>query len=266
MRMSRFGHALLGIGVAGFAVLGFVYGNFGPVVAPFPKAWTYGLAAILLVASAGLFPVRSGPASAIIIGICASAWAVANASPILHKPMVVGSWYGSSEAVTTLVGAWIFYAQLRRRDHAIALIGSRALRLAQALFGAACLVYGIAHFAYAAYTEPFVPTWLPSPMAFVYATGACHVAAGIGLLLGVLPRLAATLEAIMITLFGVMVWLPSYFTHPTPKWAGSPQNQWSETFMNFLLAGTAWIVAESLRGRPWGFARLGNGRLRVRET
>jgi hypothetical protein len=50
----------------------------------------------------------------------------------------------------------------------------------------------------------------------------------------------------MIILFGVLVWLPSYFAKPTPKWAGNLQNQWSETIVTFLLAGVACLIAESL--------------------
>jgi len=149
-----------------------------------------------------------------------------------------------------LAGAWILFA-FCGPDGERKMTGQRALRVAQCLFGLACVVFGIAHFAYATYSKAFVPTWLPGPMTFVYITGACHVAAGVGLIVGVLPRLAATLEAIMMTLFGVLVWVPTYFAHPMPTWAGSTQNQCSETAMNVLLAGTAWLVARSLRSNVW---------------
>jgi hypothetical protein len=58
----------------------------------------------------------------------------------------------------------------------------------------------------------------------------------------------------MITLFGVLVWLPSFFAQPMPEWAPSTQIQCSETFVTFLLAASAWIVAASLRSTPWGLA------------
>lgn len=177
---------------------------------------------------------------------------MARTSPIVQATLSVGSWYGFSEAMTMLVGVWTLYALHRRRDHstaATALTGDLALRVGRVLFGAACLVYGLAHFAYAGYSLPFVPTWLPARMPLVYLTGVCHAAAGVGLILGVLSRLAAALEAVMIVLFGFLVWLPSHFAHPAPKWAGSPQNQWSETFLNFLLAAVAWMIADSLRPR-----------------
>lgn len=245
------GGALFAASVAGLAGLSLLYGNFAPLLDPFPwpKAWTYGLGALLMAACAGLLLARTVAASAIIIAAYAVAWAMVCVRPILHAPLSVGSWYGFSEAVSLLVGVSTLYALYRRRDHAAATqacTSDRALRMGRILFGAACVVYGIAHFAYAAYSLPFVPTWLPARMPLVYLTGACHTAAGAGLILGVLPRLAATLETIMIILFGVLVWLPTHFAQPVPKWAGSPQNQWSETLVNFALAAVAWLIADSL--------------------
>jgi uncharacterized membrane protein YphA (DoxX/SURF4 family) len=259
MRISGFGHALFGIAVAGLAILGLVYGNFAPILEPFPaslpwrEVWAYGSAAVLLAASAGLFFARTALASAIIIGLYASVWAVARARAILLKPLIIGTWYGFGEALGPLIGAWILYVVLRRQYDApavTAMTGDRALHVARVLFGAACVVYGAAHFGYATFTASMVPAWLPGRMGLAYLTGVGHAAAGVGLLIGILPRLAATLEAIMMSLFGVLVWLPSFFAQPAPEWAPSRQIQWSETFLTFLLAASAWIVAASLRGTP----------------
>jgi uncharacterized membrane protein len=263
MRIHGIGHALFGISVAGLAILSLAYGNFAPILEPFPasvpwpEVWAYGLGVILLTASATLFFARTALVSALIIGVYALAWAVARARFVLLKPLSVGSWYGFSEALGPLLGAWILYAVLRRQYDTPAvpvLTGDRALRLARGLFGAACVVYGAAHFAYAAYTAKMVPAWLPGRTGIAYLTGGFHAAAGFGLLVGVLPRLAATLEATMMSLFGVLVWLPSFLAQPVPEWAPSAQIQWSETFVTFLLAASAWIVAASLRNTPWGFA------------
>ena len=53
----------------------------------------------------------------------------------------------------------------------------------------------------------------------------------------------------MMSLFGVLVWMPSFFAHPVPDWATPPQNQWSETLVTLLLAASAWLVAASLASR-----------------
>ena len=254
MGISGFGRVLFGTAVAGLALLALVYGNFAPLVEPFPawlpwpEVWACGLGSILLAAGAGVLFARTAFSSAMIIGVYGSVWTVTRALPVLHKPLSIGSWYGFFEALGPLLGAWILYALLRRGDDAPAMTvmtGDRALRAARVLFGAACVVYGAAHFAYAIYTATMVPAWLPGRTAIAYLTGACHAAAGIGLLLGILPRLAATLEAIMMGLFGVLVWLPSFFAHPVPIWASPTQNQGSETLLTFLLAASAWIVAAS---------------------
>ena len=260
MRISGFGHALFGIAVAGLAILSLVYGDFAPILEPFPaslpwrEVWAYGSGAILLAASAGLVFTRTALVSAIIIGVYESVWYVARARPVLLKPLIIGTWYGFCEALGPLLGAWVLYAVIRRQCDAptvTVMTGDRALHIARVLFGAVCVVYGAAHFAYATFTATMVPAWLPGRTELAYLTGACHAAAGFGLLVGVLPRLAATLEAVMMSLFGVLVWLPSFFAHPAPEWAPTMQIQCSETFLTFLLAASAWIVAASLRSTPW---------------
>jgi uncharacterized membrane protein YphA (DoxX/SURF4 family) len=264
MRISGFGHALFGTAAAGLAILSLVYGNFSPIGEPFPaslpgrEVWVYGSGGILLLASTGLFLGRTASISSIIIGLYASIWVLGRVRPVLREPLMVGSWYGFAEALGPLLGAWILYAMLHRQHDAAAataMTGDRALLAARVLFGAACIAYGAAHFAYATFTATMVPAWLPGRTGLAYLTGAGHAAAGLCLLSGILPRLAATLEAIMMTLFGVLVWLPSFFAQPVPKWAPSTQYQWSETFLSFLLAGSAWIVAASLRSTPWGLHR-----------
>jgi uncharacterized membrane protein len=268
MRILGFGHALFGAAVAGLAALVLVYGNFAPLLEPFPvslpwpEVWAYGSGAILLAASAGLFFAPSALASAVAIGAYESVWVVTRARPVLLKPADIGAWYGLCEALGPLVATWILYALLRHKKDspgASAMTGKRALRVARAVFGASCVGYGAAHFAFATYTAAMVPAWLPDRLGLTYLTGACHAAAGFGLLIGVLPRLAATLEAFMMTLFGILVWIPSFFERPVPKWASPLQVQWSETFLTFLLASSAWIVAASLQGERGRFSPAAPG-------
>jgi uncharacterized membrane protein len=256
MRISGFGHALFGISMAGLALLSVAYGNFAPILEPFPpslpwlKVLTYALGVVLLAASAGLFFARAATMSAMVLAMYGLAWTAASARDALRMPKSVGSWYGICEAIAALVGAWILYALLLRQSGAAkqtAVTSNRALLVARILFGAACVEYGAAHFAYTAYTASFVPSWFPARTGLVYLTGAFHAAAGFGLLFGILPWLAATLEGTMMALFGVVVWLPTFFTRPAPDWASPDQTRWSETFLTFLLAGSAWIVAASLQ-------------------
>jgi uncharacterized membrane protein len=262
MRTVGPGHVLFAMAVAGIAVLNLTFGDFAPIWQPalawIPERimWVYGSGLLLLLASAGICFERTASLSAGTIGAYLAVWTLTRAAPIFSEPLSVGSWYGIFEALGPFAGAWILYALLRRQGSVAGtpfIASERAVRSAQIVFGLACIVYGLAHFAYADYTASMVPTWLPGRLGSAYLTGVGHVAAGVGIMVGILPRLAATLEAIMMSLFGLLVWLPSLFAQPPPKWAMPPQNQWSEIIVTLLLAASAWIVADSLQGRPWGF-------------
>jgi uncharacterized membrane protein len=255
------GRGFFAFAAASLAIFCLAYGDFAPsgrslpAWIPWRETWVYVSALLLLAASAGLCFSRAALPSALTIGAYLAVWAVLGAPAILSEPLSIGAWYGFCEAMTSLVGAWILYAMLRgqSRGSDIPFAGERAVRVAQVLFGLTCVFYGSSHFAYADYTAGMVPTWLPTRLGLAYFTGLGHLAAGIGIVIGILPRLAATLEAIMMSLFGLLVWVPSFFMQPRPQWATPPQNQWSELVVNLLLAASACIVAISLRNGPWGF-------------
>jgi uncharacterized membrane protein len=263
MRIVGLGQGLFATAGAGLAILSLIYRDFAPMWQSIPawipwrETWVYGCGLLVLAASAGLCFSRTALLSALIIGTYQAVWAVTRAAPVIFKPLSVGPWYGFCEALTPVLGAWILYAILRSKSRVSetpSIASERVVRAAQVLFGLNCVVYGFAHFAYADFTASMVPTWLPSRLRFAYFTGLGHLAAGIGIIVGILPRLAATLEALMMSLFGFLVWVPSLLAQHPPEWATPPQNRWSEFVVTLLLAASAWIVAASVQNRAWGFA------------
>jgi uncharacterized membrane protein len=260
--MVRFARGLFAVAAASLAILSLAYGDFAPggetlpAWIPWRDALIHVAALFVLVASVGLFFPRTALMSVLTVGAYQAVWVLISAPVILSGPLTIGAWYPLCEAATALVGAWILYAMLRwpSADSRLPTAAQRGVRVAQALFGLACVFYGVSHFAYADYTASMVPTWLPGRLGLAHLTGLAHLAAGIGILVGVLARLAATLEATMMTLFGLLVWMPTFFAQSPPKWATPPQIRWSELVVNLVLAASAWIVATSLRNRSWGFA------------
>jgi uncharacterized membrane protein len=260
--MVRFAQGLFAVASASLAILSLVYGDFAPggetlpAWIPWREAWIHAAALIVLVASVGVFFQRTALMSVLTIGAYQGVWVLISAPVILSGPLTIGAWYPICEAATGLVGTWILYAMLRwpSADSRLPIANQSWVGVAQVLFGLACVFYGASHFAYADYTASMVPTWLPGRLGVAYFTGLGHLAAGIGILVGVLARLAATLEAVMMSLFGLLVWVPTFFAQSPPKWAMPPQNRWSELVVNLVLAASAWIVATSLRHRSWGFA------------
>ena len=75
------------------------------------------------------------------------------------------------------------------------------------------------------------------------------MAAGAAIVFGVLPRLAATLEAVMESGFTLIVWVSAVVAVPTDR------QHWVDLFISTALTGAAWAVAESYRGKSWTRAR-----------
>jgi uncharacterized membrane protein YphA (DoxX/SURF4 family) len=113
------------------------------------------------------------------------------------------------------------------------------------VFGACLVVFGISEFVYAKFTAAMVPAWLPPSQAFwAYATGVAQVAAGLAILGGLRARLAAVLVTTMYLGFSLLVHFPRVIAMP------SKPMSWAENGTNLVLAGAAWVLAESLIKGP----------------
>jgi uncharacterized membrane protein len=241
---------LFAIGAASLGILSLAYGvasltgRFAPGEMPWRETWIYASGLLVVLAAAGLCHPRTAWPSALVIGAYLSIWALGSLADIRAKPLSFEGWYGFCEASTSLAGAWIVGVASRP------MVAPRGVALARRIFAITCLFYGASHFAYIDYTAGMVPGWLPGHRAFAYLTGAAHLAAGLAIIFEIVPRLAAILEAAMMTLFGLLVWAPSFFAHPAPSWAGPAVNQWSELVVTLLLAASAWVVAASFSALP----------------
>ena len=75
-------------------------------------------------------------------------------------------------------------------------------------------------------------------MFWVTLTTIAFGLAAIALLIDRQARRAAYLMALMLVLFGLLVWVPILIAHPDKHF------NWSEFALNFLIAGAAWLVAD----------------------
>jgi uncharacterized membrane protein len=254
MRTVGFSLGLFALATAALAVFALAYGDFAPDASlpawlPARQLCVYVFAVLLLIASAGVLMPRAASASMTIIMIYLAVWVLLGIPGIISAPLTFGGWYGFAEALSVLAGAWLLYVMMTGPRGIGSSSSDRTIRVAQILFGLTCIFYGGSHFAYADYTAAMVPTWLPAHLGLAYLTGLFHILGGICIVFAVIPNLAATLEAIMMSLFGLLVWVPTFLTQPRPKWAVSLHNQWSELVVNLVLAAAAWAVAASFKNR-----------------
>ena len=115
------------------------------------------------------------------------------------------------------------------------------LRVARPCSRSGCIVFGTSEFVYAAFTASLVPAWLPpSQLFWTYATGAAQIAAGLAILSGVQARPAAILLTAMYLVFALLVHLPRLVAEP------SGAGVLAENGVDLVLAGAAWVMAETL--------------------
>ncbi|MBN1335521.1 MAG: DoxX family membrane protein [Deltaproteobacteria bacterium] len=113
------------------------------------------------------------------------------------------------------------------------------------------LVFGVGHFQHADRMVGLVPSWLPDDRAWVFATGACLVAAGVAFVLRRFDRLAGFLLAVLLLAFVFTVHLPAWRAPVSDTVSGALLKNMA--FAGMLkdagLAGAALIVATMPRRR-----------------
>jgi uncharacterized membrane protein len=252
MRLMGLGHVLFSVALAGFGVLSLVSGDFAYVWQPFP-AWVggrpvlaYASGAIVLACGAGLLWPRARTRSALVLVLTGVAsMLLLHAPRVARDPLTEVEWFNLGEIATMVAGALILFASaapVPTSGWQRAIGGERGVRIARLLFALALPAFGLSHFVYAGVTAKLVPSWLPGHLAWAYLTGAAHIAAGLGILVGVLPRLAATLEALMVSAFLLTVNVPELV-----RTGRGPE--WSEVFVASMIAGAAFLVARSYPSR-----------------
>jgi uncharacterized membrane protein len=196
--------------------------------------FAYLSALILIVAGIGILLPRWRTKSAMLGAGWVGLWAL-----LLHLPHVVadhnvGALLGLGEASANALGL----ATLTGCFDA----GRRALLLRLA-FGLCLVVFGASHFVYADFTAQMVPAWLPDRLGLAYLTGSIHALTGACLLAGIRVRVAATIEALMMSSFVLLVHIPGV--------AAAPEDRMQLTMLGMagLLTTAAWLVAswKSLR-------------------
>jgi uncharacterized membrane protein len=273
MNATRLGQVLFAVSFAVLGVLSLVSGDFALVWQPVPQ-WVplreplaYASGLLLLVCGVGMLLPRVARLATLVMTINLLLWLLLlRIPPAIAKPGNESLWLGFGETSILVTGAWLLLTALtalqRRPDTAFVLREENAVRWARLLYGVALPMVGLSHFVYVKATASMIPEWIPVHELFAYLTGAAHIAAGLAILFGVLARLAATLEAIMISSFTILVCVPTIVDAPATRLP------WTAFWISAAMAGAAWIVAGSLDDRPRGIDRRSSGALfqRVRTS
>lgn len=252
-RVANVGHAAFGATMVALGVVVAVNG-FTPIWTGVPRGMpgreslAYLCAGISMSCGAGLLWRRAATITAAVLLAYFLLWMLAFRIPtVFHEPNSSDNWWACGEIAVMVAGAWVLYAWFAA-DDAIQRFGfaagDRGLRIARAFYGLGLIPFGVAHFTFLEHTVSLVPGWIPWHLGWAYVTGATFIAAGVAVLFGVFARLAATLSALQLGLFTLLVWVPTLAAGPTT-------DQWFEFVDSWVLTVAAWVVADSYRGSPW---------------
>ena len=253
MRIKSLGHASFAAAMVGLGILGLVQGRSTPIWGGVPRgmpgraALAYTCALVLLTTGSGLFWRRSAAVASRVLLVYLLAWLLLLRLPLLFISFTVDTWWAAAQAAVVVAAAWVLYVWFAGEQDAARVgfaTGERGLRIARALYGLGLIPFGIAHFIYLERTASLVPGWLPWHVGLSYFTGAAFIAAGVAVLTGVAARLAATLVALQVGLFTLLVWVPIIMATPQPS-------DWQEFIASIALTTVALVMADSYRDGPW---------------
>ena len=254
VRFATVGQAAFAATMIGLGILGLIKRDFAPIWEPVPRGLPlrvvliYLCAFIALTTGIGLLWRRAAASASRLLLAYLLLWLLLLRLPHIFISPTVDVWYSSCQTAVVVAAAWVLYASFaadRDRQRFGFATGDNGMRIARVLYGMALIPFGLAHFIYVQATAPLVPDWLPAHVAWAYFTGGTFVAAGIAVIVGVFARLAATLSALQIGLFTLLVWVPIVAS------GTANASQWGEFIVSWALTAGGWVVADSYRGTPW---------------
>lgn len=247
---SLFAASMIGLGVTGL-----VNGDFALSWQQVPfehlpgrSFIAYLCALIELAAGIGLLLGRTRVLSGRVLFVFLMLWLLLLKLPIvLTAPLVEESWADFGEIAIIAAGGWCLFASRPgawAERHSNFMVGVRGIRAARFLLIVSLPMIGLDVLVHS-YTLPAWLRWAPLQNEWIYLSGIGSLAACLGLLMGVFPRLAATLEAAMLGVITLIYWLREL---PTGRTASTA------FIISAAIASGVWVAADTYRRVPW-FAR-----------
>ncbi|HEY1428080.1 MAG TPA: hypothetical protein VGF18_00775 [Candidatus Tumulicola sp.] len=239
MKSTSYGRIVFGIFTALFGAICLMWHDFDTWQSIFrilslPFGAVVGDVLMVALIAGGLFllvPVAVRAGARILIALFAI-FAIACVVGIFSHPKMFAEYDTLLEQVSMLSGALAIAATAES-------VSSRAAMLnlvARIGYGLSLVSFMLAQIIYYGDTAPLVPKWLPPNEAFwAWATTVAFGLAAVAVLLDIRARLALGLTALMLAMFGLIVWVPALIAHPT-------HNNWSEFSLNAIIGAAAWVT------------------------
>jgi hypothetical protein len=241
MKITSLGRVVFGGSAVLFGVASLIWHDsemwqrLRPLVLPFASVIAWGLAIVLVAGGVAMLFPRTARLASIGLGIIYGLSTLACVPGMIAAPLNPGSYVDFFEQLSIVCGAIAMYAMTESNAARSAMLG----RTARITLGVCAVSFAWAQVVYLQYTASLVPTWiLPNQVFWTILTTVAFGLAAVAILINRQARLAMRLMALMMALFGVLVWLPKIAAHP-----GTFSN-WIEISSNYLMTAAALLVAE----------------------
>jgi hypothetical protein len=196
----------------------------------------YTAAVALIIGGAAMQFRRTAATGAVVLSAVYLVFALLYVPRIVATPRVYDHWGDFFEQFSLVTGAAVVYA---RSSSAAAPDTLR--RIGRVCFGLCAASFAIVQAIHLDATATLVPKWMPPSQAFwAIATTGLFALAAVALLTSRMALLATRLMTLMLSIFGLFVWVPVLLSDP------HNQTNWGETVETFAIAGAAWILADLL--------------------
>lgn len=240
------------VGLVALGAIGVIVRDFALVWQPVPEslparhAVAIGTGVLMILLGLGLLIEATRAWAVRILLPYLVVWASLKIPAVIAAPKMEAVYLGLGELTLLLAGGWTLFANLADLAPGSPLeflAGERGIKLARILFAISIIPIGLSHIVYADVTAGYVPHYLPYRLGWAYLTGAGQIASGLGVLFGVLPRIAAWAEAGQITLYTLLVWGGAIVAAPKTRLA------WTAFFISWIFGAAAWVVAQNVPGK-----------------
>jgi hypothetical protein len=188
-----------------------------------------------IVGGIGIQIPRTARLASVVLGVVYLLFSLACIPGIVAAPTIYAQYGSFFEQFSLFCGAIAVYAATEVSTARAIMFG----RVARLGLGVCTISFTAAQIIYLRFTASLVPKWIPpNQMFWAVLTTIAFALAAIAILINRKTRLVIHLMALMLALFGLLVWIPSVIAHP------EVHLNWSELALTFLIAGAVWVVGD----------------------
>jgi hypothetical protein len=213
---------------------------------------------VLLTCAGAILSGIRARAAALLLGVLFLLSAVLLHVPaqLLSGASTLGSWTDAFKALAFAGGAFVIAGMLPKASDgrglsSVAGLLEKLIPLGMYPLAIMVIIFGIDHFLYPMFVATLVPGWIPWHLFWAYFAGVALIASGVGMMVRVTARLAATLLGVMIFLWVLMLHIPRAVADPY----GAIGNEISSVFEALAFSGLAFILGQTLSKKEWFLSR-----------